>query len=351
MGNAEQWIQDFYQEDCGCSLEDICGQYIWKKVLRGCIYREGLEDLFETSPFWSLLFYGETGTGKSTLGKAFLGELEVNGYKVLYLRAVDLLREKDEAISRAAQFQKECLKWEKTAIFLDDGDSLGEEIPVAEQLAESLDRLRGWNVPAIWMIAAEKAENIPESLREQMYLCRIAAPDFEERLEYFQTMMGRLTDENGGFRCSHMAEMTEGCNFEQLNRITVFSKAFLKEKVLEEADYNWKTVRHMAEKGRIYIERETFCKIAEEIRSERKETHKESLQELMKQIAPYGNAMSLQQENKAVVFEAGEETIKYEIANRESVIPDSQTESQHTADSSVSLDDELDMLDPSNLDI
>ena len=60
MGNAEQWIQDFYQENCGCSLEDICGQHFWKKVLRGCIYREGLDELFAMwSPRFQLFSEGE----------------------------------------------------------------------------------------------------------------------------------------------------------------------------------------------------------------------------------------------------------------------------------------------------
>ena len=111
MGNAEQWIQDFYQENCGCSLEDICGQHFWKKVLRGCIYREGLDELFETSPFWGLLFCGEAGTGKSTLGKAFLGELEGNGYKLIYLRDTDVsVGKTSEEITVSVSAQRGALK-------------------------------------------------------------------------------------------------------------------------------------------------------------------------------------------------------------------------------------------------
>ena len=351
MGNAEQWIQDFYQENCGCSLEDICGQHFWKKVLRGCIYREGLDELFETSPFWGLLFCGEAGTGKSTLGKAFLGELEGNGYKLIYLRADEILKDKAEAIPRAGQFQKECIKWEKTAIFLDNAGILGEDIPVAEQLAEGIDSLRRYNLPVIWMTEAEKAEDLPECLREQLYLCRIEVPDQKERLEYFQAMMGRLTDKSGSFNCSHMAELTEGYNFEQLNRITAFSKAFLKQKILEKCEFNWEEVRQMSEEGKICIKREQFCEIAGKICRETKEAQEELSQDLLKQMISNTGALYLQQERPVPYIVSGEKTTADGVMDRESITPEKQIEPQSTADISVSLDDELDMLDPSNLEI
>lgn len=351
MGNAEQWIQDFYQENCGCSLEDICGQHFWKRVLRGCIYREELDELFETSPFWGLLFCGKTGTGKSTLGKAFLGELEENGYKLIYLRADELLKDEEEALPRAAQFQKECMKWEKTAIFLDNAGILGKDIPVAEQLAESIDSLRRYNLPVIWMMEAEKAEDLPESLREQLYLCRIEVPDQKERLEYFQAMMGRLTDKSGNFNCSHMAELTEGYNFEQLNRITAFSKGFLKQKALEKCEFNWEEVRQMAEEGKICINREQFCEIAGKICNETKDAEEGLSQELLKQMMRNASAMYLQQERSVPYFAPEGKITADGVMDRESAIPEEQIEPQSTADTSVSLDDELDMLDPSNLEI
>ena len=264
MANEEQWIESFYQENCGCALEDICGQHFWKQIMKGCICVKELDDLFDIRPSWGLFLCGEAGTGKSTLAQAFLGELEKAGYRVIYLRAADLLAETEQDLSRAAQLQEVCMR-EKTAVFLDDAEDLCDRIPVAEKLAEGFSMLKNHQCPVVWILAAADEKNIPPVLREQLLLCQIGLPDRREREEYFEAMLGKFID--SGVRCSagNMAEMTEKFNYEQLSRIVDFAKNLLKQKALDQY-HTIDKIQEAAKKGLIFIEREQFTLIVEKVR-------------------------------------------------------------------------------------
>lgn len=268
MENAEQWVRSFYQSDCGCSLDDICGRQFWRKFLKGCIYQEELDDAFGISPFWGLLFCGKDGIGKSTLALTFLGELENNGYQLIYLTAEELLKDQREAVHRAEQLKIECIKWGKAAVCLENAGALQEEFAVAEQLAEDISFLRQNNCPCIWVLVTEREDDIPQVLQRQLYPCRLELPTQDERTEYFSLMMSSIIGEQGSFQCRQMAELTDGFDFSQLGQTAAFYKTLLKQSLMEQYENDWLAVLRVAENGEIPMRKDLFGKIVEQIREE-----------------------------------------------------------------------------------
>lgn len=317
MANEEQWINSFYQENCGCTLEDICGQHFWKQIMKGCICEKEVDDLFDIRPSWGFLLCGEAGAGKSTLAQAFLGELEKAGYRVIYLRAADLLTEEDKSLSRAAQLQRSCMQ-EKAAVFLDDAEDLCDRIPVAEKLAEGFSVLKNHQRPVVWILAAADEEDIPSVLRKQLLLCQIGLPDRREREEYFEAMLGEFTDGTGRCSAGNMAEITEEFNYEQLNRIVDFARNLLKQKALDQY-HTIDKIQEAVEEGLLSIKREQFSLIVEKVR-------KKEIAKPMEMISG------------KIVMPA--------VAPSQ---PDMETvEGISTGSDPISLDDELEMLDADN---
>lgn len=282
MENEEQWIRSFYQSDCGCSLDDLCGRHFWRQFLKGCIYQEDLDEAFYMSSFWGLLFCGKSGIGKSALAQAFLGELENNGYQLIYLRTEEILKNSTEALQRAEWLKMECIKWGKTVICLEDAEVLREETAVAERLAEGIDFLRQNNSPCIWILVTEKENDIPKILRKQLEICRLELPTMDERTEYFQRVFEPLGRKWGVFRYRQMAELTETFDFRQLRQTTVLFKALLKQDLLEQYDNDWTDVERLAKAGELPMKEELFCRAVEQVRE--KITEEKNSQESVQSV-------------------------------------------------------------------
>lgn len=359
MENTEQWIRMFYQSDCGCSLDNLCGRYFWRNFLKGCIWQEELDELFGVPPFWAFLFCGEAGTGKSTLALTYLGELENQGYQLIYLRAEELLENKSEAKRRVEQLKKECIRWEKTVICLENAEVLKEENGIASLLADSIAFLKRNNVIGIWILIAENEEDIPAVLRNELYPCRLELPVQEEREEYFRLTLEDMRKETASFSVVRAAELTEGYTFRQLWQTVVFYKALLKQKLLDEYKGDWMAVRQLAEAGELILRKELFCQAAEKagkkISDPQKLSSKQSeMESLLTQVLRTGILFSEKREDATLFRDeqpAGtarllkEENDLFPYKNSKDAKECSETEEDENW-----LELELDELDPSTLD-
>lgn len=227
MDNGFQ-LTDYYQKTFPVSLKDLAGREALKNMLQSFCPASVLDRILELQNSSVLLLSGPKGTGKKTLVLALAGELHARGIKCLFLKGRDLSgKDGGEAKERIRILADELSRGEPLFVCLKEPEELAEK-EGTELLGKVLGNLRRSTLPISFFAITEKEESIPMDLWNVFTICRVAFPNLEDRMAFFQKKwpLGLHMESKLSFEA--MANKTEGLSYYELDHLLAISKRIFK---------------------------------------------------------------------------------------------------------------------------
>lgn len=273
---SAETVKSWFVKDTSHGFEAVAGMTDTKEKLQSCIAEtrhSALRSYLKMSNTHGFLLFGPPGCGKTFIATAFAHELLEQDYKYMRLVGADILSKYvGEAESIVKRVFEEAKKNAPCIVFIDEIDSLckNRSLPSLPEYASSVTTafLNGYNEIAdrsgenakktIIFIAATNYPNlVDDAMVDRMELIRIPLPDAPSRASAFEYKLQGVLKIQDSFSYMDMAEMTEGYNRRDIDRLvnTIMSM------ILKDMnDYEDEKAISMLDSGEYCLSREMFEK-------------------------------------------------------------------------------------------
>ena len=150
-------------------------------------------------------------------------------------------------------------------VLIEDFQFLVEDKKTVRALETGLERLMNHQASCVIIGVAETREHYPARLEKLMLPCPIGLPDEKERREYLeQAMEGYLPHEHG-LSYKKMAEMTEGLNYDKLDKLTGLAAMLLKQRMKFLFGKDREQMETARQRELVFITEEMFQQMADHL--------------------------------------------------------------------------------------
>ena len=232
-----QWLTTYRAAVPDYGLAQLCGCGYWKSVFGSCVPDPELDRQFRIPSAHAFFLCGEEGNGKRTLACALASDLAAAGYWFARVPGEDLTAQTEkETAGRGSALLGEIPEavgagTAGVCVLIDDFQLLLKEKKVVRALEQGLEQLMNRQVPSVILGVAESREDYPARLEKLMLPCLIRLPDEKERREYLEQAMEGVLPHEHGLSYKKMAEMTEGFNYDRLDKLTGLAAMLLKQRM------------------------------------------------------------------------------------------------------------------------
>lgn len=309
---SAETIRSWFQDPPSYGFERIVGheklkQRLLKEVEYICLDNRvtqiGIRQVLDYT------LYGLPGTGKTSLVKAFAGELDKHGFKLMWLRGSDIsccyvgVMEKMVATAFAvAQEMAPCLivVEELECLCGDRGGSVeGLQRRLSVAFLEAYHRFRYAEKPLIFIGITDYPGEVEGALMGHCHSIKLSLPDEAFRAEYFARLF-REVDKTGfapeaGFTPEDMAALTEDYSYRDLNHLwdslrrqllrnALGEYTVLDANGLPDLETTEAAVKNAMKAGKIRITRALFAQVQAETPPSEKTGSKQALESFEKQF-------------------------------------------------------------------
>ena len=266
-----QWLSIYCAPVPDYGLSSLCGCGYWKSVFGACVPDPELDRQFSVPRTHAFFLYGAEGNGKRTLAGALAADLTAAGYLFAWIPGEDLAGETEAQAGENISALLEEIAGAAGAdaagvcVLIDDFQLLLEEKKTVRILERGLERLMNRQAPCVILGVAESREHYPARLEKMMLPCPIGLPNEKERREYLeQAMEGYLPHEHG-LSYKKMAEMTEGLNYDRLDKLTGLAAMLLKQRMKFLFGNDREQIETARQKELVFITEEMFQQMADHL--------------------------------------------------------------------------------------
>ena len=227
-----EMIEKWFQDVSGKDFSHVVGRTELKERLLNEAAGFGwdkVDSALDINPVQCYFLYGPPGTGKTHLIKAFAAELKKKGFQYMQLTGSDIhnsyvgMAEKIVAAAFAVATEKEpCL------IFIDEIDNLcvsrtgkaeGHEQRLTVAFMEAYNKFKESGKRLIFMGATNHPGKVDEAMLDRVTLIKVPLPAEEDRVGYFNRMVGDKLNLEAGFTVEDMAAATDNHSYRDLDRL------------------------------------------------------------------------------------------------------------------------------------
>lgn len=227
-----EMIEKWFQDVSGKDFSHVVGRTELKERLLNEAAGFGwdkVDSALDINPVQCYFLYGPPGTGKTHLIKAFAAELKKKGFQYMQLTGSDIhnsyvgMAEKIVAAAFAVATEKEpCL------IFIDEIDNLcvsrtgkaeGHEQRLTVAFMEAYNKFKESGKRLIFMGATNHPGKVDEAMLDRVTLIKVPLPAEEDRVGYFNRMVGDKLTLETGFTVEDMAAATDNHSYRDLDRL------------------------------------------------------------------------------------------------------------------------------------
>ncbi len=271
----EDWRNKYSKISPSIRLDDLIGCTYCKTVFKACIPNAQLDTIFSVKTSHNFLICGNAGNGKRTLARAFAKEMINCGYSYVRMRADYLIgANENETCQNINSFFDDVLEASIAEsakgcyIFLEDISNLVLSKSACSTLDHKLELIASdEDVNTIVVATAEDVAEVPSVLKRTMFLCMADLPDAEDREDYLKSRLDENIYIERSIPYKKMAEMTEGFNYDMLNKLTTVVFMLAKEYMIVNAKNDGITVSEFLNVASFTLDKRIFSEIVENMKS------------------------------------------------------------------------------------
>ena len=268
-----QWLSTYRALVPDYGLSRLCGCSYWKSVFGACVPDPELDRQFSIPSTHAFFLYGAEGNGKRTLAGALAADLVKKDYLFSRIPGGDLAGENEaetaENISALLEEIPGAIGADTAGVcvLIEDFQFLVEDKKTVRALETGLERLMNHQASCVIIGVAETREHYPARLEKLMLPCPIGLPDEKERREYLERAMEDDLPHEHGLSYKKMAEMTEGLNYDKLDKLIGLAAMLLKQRMKFLFGKNREQMAVARRQGLVFITEEMFRQMVEHLLS------------------------------------------------------------------------------------
>ncbi|MEE0265974.1 MAG: ATP-binding protein [Acutalibacteraceae bacterium] len=259
-------------------FDDLVGCTYCKTIFSACVPDEHLDAIFTVDTSHNFLLCGKAGNGKRTLARAFGREMVDNGYSYVRMRADHLIGESDsETCENIKSFFNDVLEASVSEsakgcyIFLEDISNMVSSKLVCAALDRKLEMIANDSKTKTIVVAtAEDLAEIPSALKRTMTVCMAELPDEDDREDYLKSRLDKNIYIERSVSYQQMSEITEGFNFDMLNKLVTAVFMLAKQFIVANAQEEGVSVGEYLNTASFMLNKRMFEDIVDSVKVEDK---------------------------------------------------------------------------------
>ncbi len=268
------WRNKYSKKTPRIGFDDLVGCTYCKTIFKACVPNAQLDTIFTVKSSHSFLLYGKSGNGKRTLARAFAKEMIDCGYSYVRMKADYLIGKSDDETceninsffndvldSTVAESAKGCF------IFIEDISNLVLSKSAGATLDNKLEQLTNdEDIRTIVVATAEEADKVPSALKRTMLLCKVDLPDKDDREDYLKSVLDTNIYVERSITYKQMSEMTEGFNYDMLNKLTSVIYMLAKQYMVVNAQNDGITISEYLNVASFILNKRIFSEVVDNIK-------------------------------------------------------------------------------------
>lgn len=267
---AKSW----YKEAPNHSFKDVSGMAELKDKLADCVTNsncEALLDFLKIPRLNTYFFVGPPGCGKTYIIEAFANELVNNKdkeYKYLSLVGSDIISryvgDAEKIVTRMFEEAENCAP---CIVFIDEIDGVcrnrsQKSMPeyaasITTSFLTGYNRMKNSGKSIIFIGATNYPQRVDSAMLDRAEVIRVPLPDKDARSNAFRMQFEGIIELDDDICYDDMAEVTDGYNYRDIERVTSNMKKSIFEQVMQQAG-NQKDAIELIKFGKFKLKKKDF---------------------------------------------------------------------------------------------
>ena len=266
--------QTWYKEAPNHSFKDVSGMAELKDKLQDCVTNSNCEELLDFLKIPRLntyFFVGPPGCGKTYIIEAFANELVNNKdkeYKYLSLVGSDIISryvgDAEKIVTRMFEEAENCAP---CIVFIDEIDGVcrnrsQKSMPeyaasITTSFLTGYNRMKNSGKSIIFIGATNYPQRVDSAMLDRAEVIRVPLPDKDARSNAFRMQFEGIVELDDDICFDDMAEVTDGYNYRDIERVTSNMKKSIFEQVMQQAG-NQKDAIELIKFGKFKLKKKDF---------------------------------------------------------------------------------------------
>ena len=266
--------QTWYKEAPNHSFKDVSGMAELKDKLQDCVTNSNCEELLDFLKIPRLntyFFVGPPGCGKTYIIEAFANELVNNKdkeYKYLSLVGSDIISryvgDAEKIVTRMFEEAENCAP---CIVFIDEIDGVcrnrsQKSMPeyaasITTSFLTGYNRMKNSGKSIIFIGATNYPQRVDSAMLDRAEVIRVPLPDKDARSNAFRMQFEGIVELDDDICYDDMAEVTDGYNYRDIERVTSNMKKSIFEQVMQQAG-NQKDAIELIKFGKFKLKKKDF---------------------------------------------------------------------------------------------
>ena len=266
--------QTWYKEAPNHSFKDVSGMAELKDKLQDCVTNSNCEELLDFLKIPRLntyFFVGPPGCGKTYIIEAFANELVNNKdkeYKYLSLVGSDIISryvgDAEKIVTRMFEEAENCAP---CIVFIDEIDGVcrnrsQKSMPeyaasITTSFLTGYNRMKNSGKSIIFIGATNYPQRVDSAMLDRAEVIRVPLPDKDARSNAFRMQFEGIIELDDDICYDDMAEVTDGYNYRDIERVTSNMKKSIFEQVMQQAG-NQKDAIELIKFGKFKLKKKDF---------------------------------------------------------------------------------------------
>lgn len=266
--------QTWYKEAPNHSFKDVSGMAELKDKLQDCVTNSNCEELLDFLKIPRLntyFFVGPPGCGKTYIIEAFANELVNNKdkeYKYLSLVGSDIISryvgDAEKIVTRMFEEAENCAP---CIVFIDEIDGVcrnrsQKSMPeyaasITTSFLTGYNRMKNSGKSIIFIGATNYPQRVDSAMLDRAEVIRVPLPDKDARSNAFRMQFEGIIELDDDICFDDMAEVTDGYNYRDIERVTSNMKKSIFEQVMQQAG-NQKDAIELIKFGKFKLKKKDF---------------------------------------------------------------------------------------------
>ena len=266
--------QTWYKEAPNHSFKDVSGMAELKDKLQDCVTNSNCEELLDFLKIPRLntyFFVGPPGCGKTYIIEPFANELVNNKdkeYKYLSLVGSDIISryvgDAEKIVTRMFEEAENCAP---CIVFIDEIDGVcrnrsQKSMPeyaasITTSFLTGYNRMKNSGKSIIFIGATNYPQRVDSAMLDRAEVIRVPLPDKDARSNAFRMQFEGIIELDDDICYDDMAEVTDGYNYRDIERVTSNMKKSIFEQVMQQAG-NQKDAIELIKFGKFKLKKKDF---------------------------------------------------------------------------------------------